>query len=656
MIVATAGHIDHGKTALVKAMTGVDADRLPEEKKRGLSIDLGYAFLPLEDGHTLGFVDVPGHERFIRNMLAGVIGVDCALLVVAAVDGPMPQTIEHLAILDLLGITRGAVALTKIDCVSQSRVAEVNQDIATMVSQTSLKDAVIFPVSALTGEGVPALADHLAASVRENPCAASGGYFRLAIDRVFTLKGAGQIVTGTVHSGQVRVGDRLVLSQSGAVGRARGIHAQNREVRQAGRGERCALNITGAGLKRVQIRRGDWLLASASAGLVSRLDARVRLLSDETPISRLGVPVHVHLGAADVPGRIASIQQRSIAPGGSGFARLTLERPIHALWGDRLILRDQSARRTIAGGQVIDPFAPAHGRAKAERLDLLAAMEVIDRGDAMRRLLEMSPAGVLFDEFARARNLDVAETTSVLGDSRARLAGNEGERRAFSISNWSGLSGEVVAAIEHFHEARPTDDGPGQSDICRLLKMRLPAAVITAILDELVGEGVVMRSGNQFQMPLFKPQVAAHETALLRQVISSLRAAEPHAPGISELAGSLRVDAAAVNQCLRFAARQGLVIECSDGRYLLTERVHALASVAKEFADASPEQTFTVRAFSDRAGIGRNFTIQILEHFDRTGLTRRVGDARQVLNFDDSMFSPSPDVEIDELGTNSEIR
>ncbi len=656
MIVATAGHIDHGKTALVKALTGVDADRLPEEKQRGLSIDLGFAYLPSEDGRSLGFVDVPGHERFIRNMLAGVIGVDCALLVVAADDGPMPQTIEHLAILDLLGVARGSVALTKIDRVSRSRLAEVRQTVEALVSPTSLKKAPIFPVSALTGEGIAALAEHLMATAGGTKAVAPGGHFRLSIDRVFTLKGAGQIVAGTVHAGQVRVGDMLALSPGGIIVRARGIHAQNREVSGARQGERCALNISGAGLKRVHIRRGDWLLADASARLVSRMDVRLRLLAGEKPVTRRGLPVHVHLGAADVPGRVAGIDQDAIAAGGSGLARLTLDRPAHALWGDRLILRDQAAQRTLAGGKVIDPFAPARGRARPERLNLLAAMEVADTVNSLRLLLDQSPAGVPLAEFGSARNLSPSETASVVGATSANVVEDEGDSRAYSEGHWNDLCSAVTGVIEHYHRSSPGSPGPSHSEVRSSLKLRLPNSVVSAIVDELIAEGRAASRGGRVHMSGFRQQGLVAEVALSQRILAALQAADPQAPGIGELAASLPIDVPDIKRSLRQAAQRGLAVEISEDRYLLADRTRALASVANTLANVSPEQAFSVRDFSDHAGIGRNLAIQVLEHFDRMGLTRRVGNARQVLKPADSVFGPAQAAENNVLSSSSESR
>ncbi|MBT7758081.1 MAG: selenocysteine-specific translation elongation factor, partial [Rhodospirillaceae bacterium] len=367
MIIATAGHVDHGKTTLVRALTGVDTDRLPEEKKRGLTIDIGFAYQDIGgDGDTgagigtgtvMGFVDVPGHERFVKNMLAGVASIDFALLVVAADDGVMPQTVEHLAILGLLGIKQGAVAITKIDRVDPDRIEAVAEEIEAILAPTFLAGCPLFPVSGEIGTGMAALQQHLEAAARGHAERAVQGNFRLSIDRAFTVPGAGLIVTGAVFSGQVAVGDRLILaSQDRAEGieaRVRGLRALDREAEVGRAGQRCAINIAGADLHQSVVSRGDWLLAAPIFLPVRKFDARVRVLDSEAKPLAHWTPVHLHLAAADITGRIAVLGERRIMPGEDALAQLVLDAPIGALFGDRFILRDQSAQRTLAGGVVI---------------------------------------------------------------------------------------------------------------------------------------------------------------------------------------------------------------------------------------------------------------------------------------------------------------
>ena len=413
MIVATAGHVDHGKTLLVKALTGTDTDRLPEEKKRGLTIDLGFAYWQPADGPVIGFVDVPGHERFVRNMLAGVGIVDIALLVVAADDGVMPQTREHLAILDLLGISTGVVALTKIDRVDPARVDEVADSVRAVLSDTRLAGAPVFPLSAHTGDGVAELAAHLEELARTLDARDAGGHFRLAVDRCFTIAGAGLVVTGSVFSGQASVGETVLLSPPGITARIRGLHAQNRQAETARAGQRCALNLAGAELDKDHVHRGDWVLSEAAHAPTARFDAELRVLANEARALKHWTPMHLHLGAADVTCRVAVLEGGRIAPGETGLAQLVLDHAIGALAGDRFILRDQSARRTVAGGRIIDPFAPARGRSRPARLGQLGALRHEDPAAALAGLVAAVPEGIELNRFALARNLRADEAAAV---------------------------------------------------------------------------------------------------------------------------------------------------------------------------------------------------------------------------------------------------
>ncbi len=361
MIIGTAGHVDHGKTALVKALTGIDADRLAEEKRRGITIDLGYAYTDTRNG-TLGFVDVPGHERFVHTMLAGASGIDAALLVVGLDDGVMPQTREHVQILELLGIDRGVVALTKAD-LAPDRVADVGTEVQSLLAGTGLASAPLLPVSALTGDGIEELREALLAlGPRRRD---SDGYPRLAVDRAFILAGAGLVVTGTLVAGRVHTDDRLMLSPPGIELRVRGLHAQNRPADHAVAGQRVALNVVGPRLSKDAVTRGDWVLHPDVHAPTARFDVRVRLLAEEARALRADAPAHLHLGAAHVTARVAPLTADRIEPGASLLARLTLDHAIGALAGDRLVLRDATATRTIGGGVVTRSDAAQAGPAHA---------------------------------------------------------------------------------------------------------------------------------------------------------------------------------------------------------------------------------------------------------------------------------------------------
>lgn len=395
MIVGTAGHIDHGKTSLLQALTGQTGDRRPQERERGMTIDLGYLYAELAAGSGLtGFIDVPGHEKFTHNMLAGAQGIDLVLLVVAADDGVMPQTREHLAIVELLGIPRALVAITKCDRAGAGRVEEVQRQVLDLLAPGPFADAPIFTVSSLNGQGVDELRAALLQSHNEVQARGCEGGFRLAIDRAFSVAGAGIVVTGTALSGTVAVGDKLVLAPAGKSVRIRGLHAQNQAAEQAFAGQRVALNLSGERLELTQIHRGQWLLADWLHAPTQRIDIDFHLLPGERTFEHFH-PVHLHLGTQDVIARVALLQGPRLSPGERMFAQLLINAPVHAVKGDRLILRDSSAQRTLGGGTVLDPFAPARQRRSPERLAQLQTLALsVSLEQALPALLNHSPGGL----------------------------------------------------------------------------------------------------------------------------------------------------------------------------------------------------------------------------------------------------------------------
>ncbi len=403
MIVGTAGHVDHGKTALVRALTGVETDRLPEEKRRGITIDLGFAYRRTGAGTTIGFVDVPGHEGFVGTMVAGATGIDCLLLVVAADDGIMPQTREHLAIADLLGLRHGLVVLSKADLADADRRRAVEADIRTALQGTGLADAPLLPVSTVTGEGLDALSAWLEAEAERHRFRDRAGRFRLAIDRSFVLAGAGTVVTGTVLSGAVAIGDRVVISPGGTPARVRSIHAQNRAAERGVAGQRCALNL--AGIERAAASRGDMALAPTLHAPTQRLDVRLRVLPAEPKPLRVWLPVRLHHAAVDVAARLVPLSEDGVAPGETGYAQLVLDRPIAAAVGDRFVLRDTSSRRTIGGGTILDLRPPSRYRRSPERLAQLDALSDPDPDRAASRLLDLPPFALDLTGFLRDRAL-----------------------------------------------------------------------------------------------------------------------------------------------------------------------------------------------------------------------------------------------------------
>jgi selenocysteine-specific elongation factor len=636
MILATAGHIDHGKTALIRALTGVDADRLPEEKRRGMTIDLGFAYAALPDGTPIGFVDVPGHERFLPNMLAGVLSIDRVLLVVAADDGPRPQTIEHLDILELIDIAEITAVVTKIDRVPAERVARVTAEAAALLAEAGHPDSPIFAVSSQRGDGIVALTGHLQESARRaaltRAATPPAGRFRLAIDRAFSLPGIGLVVTGTAAAGMVTVGDRLMVGPRGIAVRVRGLHAGNHPIERVGAGERVAVNLAGSFPDGAEPARGDWLLAAERRLPVQRLDLAARVSRHAEAPLRDGLPVHLHLGTEDVVGRAALLSGRTIAPGEEGFVQLDLDREIAALCGDRAVLRDHAARTTLAGGRVVDPLAPRRGRRRPARLALLAAMAPSDPATALGLMLAAEGL-VDLGHFALVRNLTAAELAALIDGLGAgsRCFGPPQAPFAITRERLAALAESVAGTLAEWHRAQPDMLGPTGSALAVQLRPAAPEAALDAALSQLAERGTAVREGGMWRLAEHRPRLAAADEKLWQRLRPLIAEGELRPPRVRELAAALALEPAAVERLLRRAERLGRVAKVAENRYFLPESLKDLAELARELAGRSPDGRFTAAVFKDRSGVGRNLTIEILEYLDKIGATRRDGDARVVL-------------------------
>ena len=641
MILATAGHIDHGKTALVRALTGVDADRLPEEKRRGLTIDLGFAYATLPDGTELGFVDVPGHERFLPNMLAGILSIDRVLLIVAADDGPRPQTLEHLDILELIGIAELTGVVTKIDRVPDERRAAVETELAALLAEAGYEGSPIFAVSSVTGEGISELSEHLSRTARIADTARAArpaaGHFRMPIDRAFSLSGIGLVVTGTVAAGAAMPGDHLIMSPRGIEVRVRGVHAHNRPIERAAAGERCALNLAGNFPEGGEPRRGDWVVGLPAHLATSRIDCHLSMSRAAPAPLRDGLPVHVHLGTEDVVGRAAVLGARAIAPGESGFVQLDLEQPISALWGDRVILRDHAARHTLAGGRALDPLPPRRGRSRPERLAALAALAEPDAGDALEKLVDA--AGIVdLPRFALVRNMPQSDVEALADMPGFHRLGSGTTAIAIGAARLGPLGDSLLAALGQWHAAQADALGAPRAALFRRLRGEAPEAALDAALAQLHSTGKVVRDGAVLRLAEHQPRLSREDERLWKQVHPLLATAELRPLRVRELAAELSLQPEPLTRFLRRIERFGRVAQVAPNRFFLPETVERLAAIARELTEASPEGHFTAAEFKDRSGIGRNLTIEVLEYLDRIGVTRRDGDARTVLRSPAAVF------------------
>ncbi len=628
MIVGLAGHVDHGKTALVRAVTGIETDRLPEEKRRGITIDLGFAYWRTRTGATIGFVDVPGHERFVGTMVAGATGIDSLLLVVAADDGVMPQTREHLAIADLLGLRRGVVVLSKADLADTDRRTVVEADIRAALAGTGLAEAPLLPVSTITGEGVDALKARLEAEADRDGPHDRAGRFRLAIDRSFVLAGAGTVVTGTVLSGVVATGDQVLLSPSGTPARVRSIHAQNRAAERGVAGQRCALNL--AGIERSAASRGDMALAPSLHAPTERIDVRLRVLPGEAKPLRVWLPVRLHHAAVDVAARLVPLGE--VAPGQSGYAQLVLDQPIAAAAGDRFVLRDTSSRRTIGGGTIIDLRPPSRHRRSPERLAQLDALSDPDPDRAVSRLVDRRPFVLDLTGFLRDRALAsdaLAAMVTRLGLMTLQIAD---ATLVLSPTHWQAYEAALLQTVETFHAENPDQQGLGRERLRHALEPRLQRPVFLAALARIVAAGKAVAEGSWVRMPGHEARLDPADEALWGRVAPYLSSVVERfrPPRVRDLAGLTGAPETDVRRVCKLVGRSGRVDQVAPDHFFTRATVAEMADIIRDLSRHEPKGQFSAAQFRDRVDNGRKVAIQILEFFDRHGLTIRRGDLRRL--------------------------
>jgi selenocysteine-specific elongation factor len=637
MIVGTAGHIDHGKTSLVRALTGIDTDRLKEEKARGITIDLGFAYAPLDGGGVLGFVDVPGHERLVHTMVAGAASIDAALLVVAADDGVMPQTREHLQILEMLGVGSGMVALTKIDLVDAERALEVELEIGALLEGTPLAGAAVFPVSCATGAGLSALwARLLADAARPRPPVVAGA-FRLAVDRSFSLAGAGTVVTGSVVSGEVRVGDPVQVLPGGLRARVRALHAGNRPAERGTAGERCALNLAGPEIRKDAVGRGDWVVDPAQGGMSRRCDVALRLVASERTGLRQWTPVHLHHGAGRTAARVVLLEPETLRPGESGLAQLVLEQPRPLRHGDRLVLRDIGAQRTIAGGRVLDPRAPERHRRRPARLALLRALQAEPRAEALRRVLALPPFLRHHGELLADWGLTEAALDALV-PGLCRLGGaGAGAGHLATAPACEQLLREVAAALSAFHAGQPAAPGMTAEALRLALPTRLPRDTFAALLAHAAASGAVAPEAHLVRLPSHRAGPAGEEARLWDRLRPMLADAPFKPPRLRDAAGAIGAPEVALRRACKQFARSGLLIELAPDHFFLRNAVLEMARAAQALS-AETQGAFTAAQFRDRLGNGRQLAIQVLEYLDRRGVTLRRGDLRRAVKDPAAVF------------------
>jgi selenocysteine-specific elongation factor len=646
MIIGTAGHIDHGKTALIKAITGVDADRLKEEKARGITIELGFAYWPQDDGSVLGFVDVPGHERFVHTMLAGAGGIDLVLLVIAADDGIMPQTREHLEIISLLGLTRGIVALTKVDAAAPARVVQVEGEIAAWLAGTPLADAPILPVSARTGEGMPALITALQAEAARNEARAADRAFRLAIDRSFTLQGAGLVVTGLVMDGAVKVGDSVTISPAGHSARVRAIHAQNRKSETGVAGQRCALNLVGATITKESVTHGMMVLAPESHAPSARMDITLTIPATcPRPLTQW-MPARLHHATAEIGARLVLLEEGEAAPGTRTRVQLVLDSPIAARAGDRVVLRDTSAAHTIGGGVILDLRPPARKRRTPERRAMLDALTAPTPEGALTRVLALGEA-MRVDNFAQDHGLPLSRVSAWVEAGQGEVFSLPRATYALATGRITALAERIQTALAEYHAQNPDMAGMGQDRLRLATAPRLDAALFRLLLRRFIAAGWLKMDGNWLRLASHSVDLNGEDEALWAMIAPLLGGnARFRPPRVRDIAKLLAEDEAQIRRVMKRLARAGLVQELAQDHFFPTPVVAELVDLARA-VELDAQGWFVAAAFRDRLeaisgeAVGRRVAIQILEALDKLGVTIRRGDNRRINPYRRDLFHGS---------------
>jgi selenocysteine-specific elongation factor len=628
VIVGTAGHIDHGKSALVEALTGTNPDRLEEEKRRGITIDLGFAFLELP-GARLGFVDVPGHERFVRNMLAGVGGIDLVLLVIAADESIKPQTREHFDICRLLGIPRGLVALAKADLVPPDRLDLVRLEVEEYLRGSFLESAPIVATSARSGQGLEELKQELARIAAAIPARDAARHFRLPIDRAFAMKGFGTVVTGTLMAGSVAPEDEVELFPARRRVRVRGVQSGGEKVARAVAGQRTAVNL--AGVELAEVARGMSLAAPGRFETTTQVDARVELLPSARPVKRRA-RVHFHQGTAETVAELALLDCDQLAPGQAAFARLRLAAPALLLPGDRFILRQFSPVVTIGGGGVLDNQPRSRGRREAALVSRLEVFRSGSRGDVLLALAGARPDGIESRAIvARTGWLDAearAAAESLRAAGKLRLLEAAGGFRAVAAESFDALLARARAELDAFHLANPLLEGVPKQELRE--RLRVPAELFRALLDELAARGEAALAGESVKRAGREISLAPEETRARQEIERAFERAGLAVPAVSDVLAKLPVEPKRAQKILQLLVREQVLVKVAENLLFHRAALEALRERLAGYKRAKGER-ITVPAFKELAGVTRKYAIPLLEYLDRTRVTRRTGDVRVIL-------------------------
>lgn len=623
IIVGTAGHVDHGKTTLIRALTGVNTDRLREEQERGMTIDLGFASLTLPNGQRIGIVDVPGHERFLKNMLAGAGGVDVALMVIAADESVMPQTTEHLEILELLEVKRGVIALTKADMVDEEWLSVVQDDIRAALADTFLSDAPMVPVSGVTGMGIPDLIDALQTTCETVEARDASGPFRIPVDRVFTLTGFGTVITGTLVSGTIRVGDPVEVQPSGLESRARQIQVHGKKVDQAEAGSRVAVNL--AGLEIADLARGDVVSSPGALKESSVVDVRLTLLGNAPHPLKNRTRVRFHAGTAEILGRLTILDRDELKPGEQAYAQFRAETPSAVSRGDRFVIRSYSPMVTIGGGIVIEPNARKHKRFDEGTIDSLETASKGTPEELLEQALRQAPAGIASQELLR--KVEVSEVSALLEslkDAGKAVALDGG--RLIHTSVLSQYASAMRDVLSGFHMTHPLRPGMPREELRTAAGKGLESKVFASVLAQLQSRGELTVSDASVRLTGFEPTLTPAQQSASDALAHTLLDTGLNVPDADEFLRGTGLPQTEAKEILDLLASRGEVVKIAEGIYLHASTVEQAESTVRKFIEENGK--LTVSQFRDLTGTSRKYAVPLLEYFDSKRITRRIGDER----------------------------
>ena len=630
VIIGTAGHVDHGKSALIRALTGIETDRLKEEKERGLSIELGFAYFDLPDGSRAGIVDVPGHERFIRNMLSGAYGMDMVLLVVDAKEGVQEQTLEHLDILDLLGISTGILVMTKADLVTTDQLAESAEMSQEMLIGTSLEGSPTVHVSALTGAGIDALKRTIAACINtETQTEWHNGIPRLYVDRVFSMTGFGAVVTGTLMGGAIQREQRLVMLPQGQEARVRGVQVHSQQAENAQAGQRTALNLSG--ITQDEIERGNVLCPSGFSAVTDNIDVSLDLLSSFPRMLEHWTRMRFYLGTSETFCRAILLMEEAVLPGDSTQLQLRLEKPILTFKGDRFIVRDFSAQHTVGGGRVINPFAPRHKRFTEETLETLTTWEGADDAEVVRLVLAQSRDLCVPEEFLRYYlpypDADFRACLKDLEDGQEILRWQGSTPLISATDRTQQAQADLTDALATFHEAEPL--APGQNSSQLRLQLRLDEIGFEKIVNQLIRQKDIVTDGNLLRLSSHQIQFSAEEEDIKEKIEGIFLDAGINTPSLSELTIQLSdYPSRSVEETFYALMNLGRFIRIADDLFIHTQMFDTIVNSLTEYLGKN--DIITVAEFRELAQTSRKYAVPFLEYCDGQGLTIREGNHRRL--------------------------